>query len=280
MGTGVRTGLLLIGLVTCRLAIAGQQQDSANQGVAQQPYCDAIGEKVEHGASLTQACEFVQSLRHRLPNFICDQKMERYEDVFGRPYLRDTITAQVTHDESGERYADVKLNNKPTNAQMQKFAGSWSIGEFGGDLRVFFEPQSRAEFKFLRSADLEHTSTYIFEFKVAAADNHSWALNAQNVVTYPGFTGKIWIRSQDGRVMRLEARASELQPTSKISGFHKNISYSEIALGDGSNFVLPSNSEAVLCPWREHCWETFISFHNCHKFAAKARIVPDGAHEQ
>ena len=241
----------------------------------QKPYCEAIGNGVEHGATLSQACEFVESLHYRLPNFICDQQTERYELNLGQLVLRDVITAQVTHDTSGERYSEVKLNHKPTDAKMSDLLGMWSVGEFGADLQVVFEPQSLAKFKFVRATSIHSTPVYVYEFRVAQENNTSWTLYVQKLGTRPGLTGKLSVRQQDGAVLQFDIAAADIAPQSYLQRFNKSISYEEVALGDGSRFVLPTASTSNLCPDGNHCSRSLISFRHCHKFAAKSRIVDD-----
>ncbi|HVZ17039.1 MAG TPA: hypothetical protein VG897_07975, partial [Terriglobales bacterium] len=91
----------------------------------------------------------------------------------------------------------------------------------------------------------------------------------------PGLVGKLSVRQHDGAVMQFAIAATDLVPESYLMRFNKNISYEEMPLGDGSRFVLPTKSDSEICPAGGHCSRSLITFRNCHKFAAKSRILAD-----
>jgi hypothetical protein len=151
----------------------------------------------------------------------------------------------------------------------------WSVGEFGGDMEVIFEPQSLAEFQFVKPSSVRGVPAYVFAFRVLRKYNDTWSLNLGGRAINPGLRGKLLIARDNSAILRLEVEADELTANDLLRRFEKAIDYTDRELGDGSKFVLPTQSEANLCSVLSHCSRSLTSFENCHKFAAKSRIVPD-----
>lgn len=68
-------------------------------------------------------------------------------------------------------------------------------------------------------------------------------------------------------------------PAMPITLMKTKIDYAYVPLGDGSSFVLPTNSDVLMCSVSESdkCSHNTIRFTNWHKFRAKTRILMDAA---
>ena len=263
-------GMTGLAVVVLLLSLSAQSQETIGQS-----YCQSIAKSVNHGEELLRACEFVVSLPTKLPNVICEETTRRFEVPLGTALvLRDTISATVTHDKTGQQYSDLKVDGKPADVQMPELMGAWSVGEFAGDLRVVFDEPSAAEFKFVKEGALRSSKALIFDFKVSRANNRTWSLEAPTGSTFPGLKGKIWLNIENAQIMRLEIETADIPDEFPIKRLAKEINYADVKLGDGTNFVLPSDSVGTFCSYSiRRCSRNVLTFRNCHKFAAKARIV-------
>jgi len=246
-----------------------------SQEMAENPYCRAVANGNERGEELAKACEFVLELPQKLPNFICEETTKRFDTPEGnRLVLLETITANVTHDKSGQQYADVVINGQPFKGNIPDLIGAWSTGEFAGDLDVLFEPQLMTKFKFVKETMLRDTPVLLFEFKIARENNKTWSLVGTKRLVYPGLKGKLWLERTDSRIVRFEIETADVPDGVAMKKLSKKINYDDVLLGDGTKSVLPSDLEATYCKYSvERCAVNLVSFKNCRKFAAKARVV-------
>jgi len=252
-----------------------QQSDAKDE---YSPYCDALAKGKEHSEGLAQVCRFALSLSEKMPNVICSLKTVRYRDRgFGGMRLLDTVSAEVAYENGQERHTNLAVNGNPIDADAPQLSGGWSTGEFAGVLRDIFVPDSQPDFRFMRTGKLRSRPADVFEFHIARKDNYLWFLQAGAYKVYPGYSGKLWIDETNSQLMRLEMGDIEIDRPFPLSYFQSVIEYSEVHLGDGTNFVLPVHSEAVACrdPNRKPCYRNLLTFENWHRFVGKAKILMD-----
>ncbi len=247
----------------------------ASQEATEDPYCRAVANGNERGEELARACEFVWALPQKLPDVICEETTKRFDTPVGNTLvLMETISATVTHDKSGQQYADVSINGQPFKGSVADLIGAWSTGEFAGDLDVLFEPQSVTKFKFVKETTLREIPALLFEFKIARENNKTWSLVGGKRKVYPGLKGRLWLELTSSRILRLEVETADVPDGVAMKKLTKKINYDDLMLGDGTKFVLPVEVEATYCKYSvEKCAVNLVSFNDCHKFAAKARVV-------
>ena len=86
-------------------------------------------------------------------------------------------------------------------------------------------------------------------------------------------TGRLWLEPTTGRILRIDIEDTDLGDFA-LSSMKETIVYGDVKLGDGSSFVLPTGAEMYSCR-RDNsvCAKNVTAYENCHKFAAKSRIV-------
>jgi hypothetical protein len=122
---------------------------------------------------------------------------------------------------------------------------------------------------------LRSTQALVFDFKVGRENNRSWYLQAlSGVTTFPGYRGRIWVNKSNLQLMRLERKATEIEADFPIQQVETVIDYSDVALADGTNFVLPVQAVNITCPTMSSadCWRNQLIFKHWQKFAARARV--------
>ena len=239
-------------------------------------YCNELVEAGQHGEELTAACDFALLLSERLPNFVCKELTKRFDNPTGKALLlEDTIEATVTHDHNGQQYTDIKINGRPSNIRMTQLPGTYSEGEFFGDLKAVFDPSSTVKFKFVKEISLRSTPALEYEFHVPRRKNQMWSIQLPNRIAFPGYKGKLWLAEGTGQVLRLEIQSVEIPPDFPMLSISVEANYADVILGDGTDFVLPTDLTSTVCKDSiERCSMNQTTFRDCHKFAAKSRIVP------
>jgi VWFA-related protein len=241
------------------------------------PYCAAIAGASEHSAALAELCRFALSMPRNMPNVICDLETRRFWRAYNIAN-RDVVTATVTYANGQENYSNIQINGGAANARTLN--SSWSTGEFASILQMVFSPASDASFRFSKEARLNSTPALVFEFQVDQSSNllyylHAFYSSGWGVTLFPGYRGKVWLNKSNFQLMRLEKGASHMPASFPITHASTVIDYSNVPLGDGSDFVLPGESEIETCSSEEgaECAHNVVRFKNWHKFRAKTRIL-------
>ncbi len=255
-------------------------------------YCASRTSTSKCRAALANVCQFALSLREKLPDVICDREMKR---SWWAPGTRgkdtrvtydqehsDVVTAEVTYKGGQEYYNDIHIDGKPGDAAAAESSGPWSDGEFATILQGVFFPLSNAAFQFKKEEKLRSTPALVFDFHVAQKNNKSYYLHAAdskggNRIWFPDYHGRLWLDKTTFRLLRLE-RDTAYMAKYPITRMKTRIDYAYVALGDGSNLVLPTNSDVLVCADSqiqniERCSRNSIKFTNWHRFRAKTRIL-------
>jgi hypothetical protein len=242
-------------------------------------YCQSLKAANGSSASLTEVCQFALSTGRQFPNFICDQTTERYQP-FTNAYLHSimrlssVITSTVTYLGGQESYSNVKIDGKPTSANMMDIGGMNSEGEFATVLRNLFEPGSKVQFSFVRETTLGSKHALVFDFHVARENSH-WLIVAGKQVATPAYHGRLWVSKSPSHIMRIEQEA-EFERTFPYVSHTLTIDYADVKLGDRGLFTLPKRSNVFACLRRssEKCLRNEIRFEHCRKFTVKSRMLP------
>ncbi len=254
-------------------------------------YCASRASASKYPEALANVCQFALSLQEKLPDVICDREMKR---SWWRPGMwagrvvtddeerTDLVTANVTYRNGQEYYNDIHIDGKLVDATTAESSGDWSDGEFATILQGVFSPLSNATFRFRKQEVVRSTPVLVFDFHVAQQNNKSYYLRAAdpkggNSTWFPEYRGQIWLDKTNFHLLRLE-RETAYMPKEPITRVKTRIEYAYAALGDGSNLVLPTNSDVLVCSSSqiqniERCSRNAIKFTNWHRFRAKTRIL-------
>ena len=241
------------------------------------PYCVAIANGVQHSAALAELCRFTLSLPRMMPNVICDLETKRFWRAYNLAH-RDVVTATVAYENGEEHYSGIQING--TAAKTEVLNSSWSMGEFASILQMVFSPVSDAEFRFSQEVKLKSIPALVFEFRVDQWNNELYYLHAfyssgWGVTLFPAYHGRVWLNKSTFHLMRMERGTADIPHSFPISRATAVIDYTDVPLGDGSEFVLPGKSEIETCERGElsECAHNVVRFTNWHKFRAKTRIL-------
>lgn len=263
---GMATALLLAGTLAAQTAPSDVMAPNPLAGA-----CDALVAGTPHSDALSKVCQFSLTLPQRMPNFRCEQKTLRSVDDL--PI--DVITAIVTYVNGTESYQELASRGQSVSSTNLLGAGTWSTGQFGGDLRATFNGSNKVSFHYLSEGKLGNRRALIFQYRVAHQDVPAWQLQVAPQVVAPPYHGRLWVDESTGILLQFEAVTDELPLGFPMSNAELQIAYKDVPFGDGTSFVLPFRS-VVSGDYRDGAHNrNVIEFHNCHKFRATAHILPE-----
>jgi hypothetical protein len=184
--------------------------------------------------------EYALSYTKRLPDFICTQVTRRYVDPSGLEFWQrqDVITTRLSFFEQKEDYKVVLVNSRPVEVDYHKLGGAISAGEFGTMLKEVFEPQSRAEFEWMRWATLRGRRHHVYSYRVPKATS-KWRITYQNSLDIvPGYKGSIYVDAENTTISRIRLEAEGIPPSFPVQQAVIELDYDAVPIG-GGNYMLP-----------------------------------------
>ncbi len=237
-------------------------------------YCRSLALGNARPKALQSVCQFSLSVQPKLPNYICDEKLQRWSPDPGR--LPEMVEAEVAFVDGRESYSNVRINGKssPTMSSPGN-VGISSAGEFGTQLRNLFAPENKAKFKFRKEVNLNAKPALLFAFEIMEGENRSFKVwTIDGTTTRPGYNGSMWVDKSTLRPLRMEMASRPLR--SQTGVFHHvsfDTDYREVDLADGSTFLLPHKANVNACLSASMCFRNKLEFSNWRKFAAKSKII-------
>jgi len=282
---GLAVSALLLGTVLASTATLGQDGAASSEAATQAGGAPGNNANCERYAAgdpslepISKLCDFALSYRHRLPDFIVEQRVTS-EGMSSKT----VITAQVTFEKGLEHYSRVTVDGRaaPVSSITEKLPSSLgfsSTGEFGPALVDLFQVPDAVHFRFLKFSTSHGVPVAIYEFNVPAEKNSFWIIRLPEGRTLkPEFTGLVWLQKQTGSLLREEMEPENLPSSSDITSAKTAIDYAMTPVGDAGTFLLPVKSESTLCNQGVYgmgaCTTNTLVFHGYRKFGATTRIL-------
>jgi hypothetical protein len=180
----------------------------------------------------------------------------------------------VTYEDGKESYRDIKSNGQPVTDTKLVNSGTWSTGQFGGDVRSLFDTSNKVDFQFVNQSQLDGRRVLLFRYRIAHQDVRMWRLHVQNQVSAPPYHGQLLIDEDSGTLLRLQVVATEIPRAFPMRTAEVETDYEAVSFADGTSFVLPIESVINASDHDGRHNSNVLQFRNCHKFRATARIVP------
>jgi len=228
---------------------------------------------IPHEEVLRNVRRYAVTVPQRMPNFTCQQETSRF--LGGALDQTDTITGVVTYEDGMESYKELKSNGQPVTDAKWLSPGTWSTGQFGGDVRYLFDTSNKVSFQFVNESKIDGRRVLTFQYRVAHQHVPSWRLRVRDQVVAPPYHGQLWIDEDTGNLLRLQVVATEIPRSFPMRRADLQIDYGDVLFGDGTSFVLPLKSVANSADRDGSQNRNVLQFRNCHKFRATARIVPE-----
>lgn len=188
-----------------------------------------------------------------MPDFVVKQLITRSDAYAGtgnwKPYDNLVIAVSYSTDK-GEQYKVLAKNGAPvtdsvTANSYSGLDGATSGGEFVEDLKKIFEPTSKTKFDLLTTDLVRGRRTVVYEYEIAIENNKDGGvgLKGSSYQTTPaGEKGRIWVDRDDFRVLKIEYKLTDIEPTFPVKAVTKSIDYDMVEIA-GEKYLLPTLSD-------------------------------------
>lgn len=210
----------------------------------------------------------------KLPDFICDQVVVRYESKTRKPEWKqkDRVQVELTYAGGKEDYRNIRVNGKRLKKGSPEDSGSWSTGEFGSTLADIMASNTDARFR-LRNEESTAAGlkAKVFNFSVAQANSH-WTIRYGRSVR-PAYNGALWIDPESARVLRIEMDSRQLPVDYDFDKVEMSVDYGWVII-NAQRYLLPVKSEVLACQTHSFsCMRNTIEYRNYRKFAVESQLL-------
>ncbi len=220
---------------------------------------------------IERAREVAFEFSEKLPNFICEEFMARFSQRGSDRQALDVVSAEIIFDNGQESYRNVKINDRPTDQNLQEIDGTWSTGEFASTLLGLFQPDTHAQFRSGGPSSISGLSAEVYDFQVRSENSH-WKVQAGSQALYPAYQGSVWVDPETARVLRVEMQARNLPSDFLMDSVESSVDYATVMIG-GTSFLLPVHAESLGCERSSsECSHNIIDFRNYHEFKVDVKI--------
>lgn len=222
---------------------------------------------------LDRAREAAFEFNEKLPAFICDEFVRRYESKTLKPEwkLRDRVQVELAYTKGKEEYRNIRLNGKPLKRGTPEDSGSWSTGDFGSTLMSIFESTRREDFRLRGDSEEAGIKARVYDFSVPK-ERSQWTIRYGYAVK-PAHEGSLWIDPDSARVLRIELSSRRLPANYEIDKVEMTVDYDWVDIA-GTRYLLPVRSENLACfRGTLTCTKNEIEFKNYRKFEVESQVL-------
>ena len=221
----------------------------------------------------------VRDYLDELPDFICNQVVERYYDFEARGAWdkADTLTYELTYNRKRESYKPINAVGRPVTRPLDQAGGAYSTGDFASGLASLFDEETKTVFKPAGKDRLGNHPTVLYDFTVAR-ENSKLTVKAEGAATIvSGYSGTIWVDEETKRVLRIDQAVDDLPAGYPVTNSESSVDYDVIKLrGLDVDFLLPIRAEFIIADRRQRKYfRNLLYFKFYRKFETDIKIVDD-----
>ncbi len=222
-----------------------------------------------------------------MPDFVVKQQIQRSEAYAGTGNFRnlDRLVVAVSYRASGqEEYKVLSLNGAIQNdpqpkGSYEEAGGTSSTGEFVTVLATVFKPESETRFQYVDSDVIRGRKTFMVDFDIEKdkAKQQIVSSGATTVSTIAGMRGRIWIDSENFRILRIDSEATQIPETFPVRSAKRLIDYDWTVIA-GEKYLLPLISDVRLTHRESKAvYETrnLIRFKDYQKYGTDVTVVEE-----
>lgn len=228
-----------------------------------------------------------------MPDFVVKQVIARSEAYAGTGNWQplDTVIIATSYStEKGEQYKVLAVNGAPVESEKSgsyaNLNGSTTGGEFVDALDKLFKPESKTTFKLVTTDTVRNQPSLVFEYEIMLENNKNGSVGFKtpnglkdfSFTTVPaGEKGRVWIDRKDGRVLRIEFKATSIPSDFKVRAYESTIDYDWVQIGT-EKFLLPtvSDNRFTSAEGRQLFQErNLIRFKNYQRYGTDVVILDD-----
>jgi hypothetical protein len=223
---------------------------------------------------LVRAYEVAHEFNSTLPNFVCDEVVDRFESN-SKPAKwkkKDKVEVDLMYVNGKEDYSNPRINGKPFKGASITDTGTWSRGDWGTTLIEVLAGQT----EFTKRPPGKDQDV-IAGIPAEIYDLHVKKENSRWTIDYgtpfkPEFTGSIWVDPVTARVLRIEKQARRIDPKYEIDAAETVVQYGWVSIGS-EKYLMPAESSSMACQrYTNKCTRNDMVFTNYRKFSAESSI--------
>jgi hypothetical protein len=227
-----------------------------------------------------------------MPDFVVKQIITRSASYAGTGNWKpiDTVIIAVSYStERGEQYKVLALNGAPVESEKgsnySNLEGSTTGGEFVDALQKLFKPESKTRFDIVTTDMIRSRACLVFDYEILLENSKdgvgfktpSGAKNFTFTTVPAGEKGRVWIDRNDGRVLRIEYKATDIPKDFLVRAFESSVDYDWVTIAD-EKFLLPVLSDAKFTSYEDgkmYQSRNLIRFKNYQRYGTEVKILDD-----
>jgi hypothetical protein len=229
-------------------------------------------------AAIHHARVYALNYTAHLPDFLCNETVERFEDREGKGNWdkKDVLGVRLGYLDHVEDYKLITLNGRPTTQSFQSIRGAWSQGEFGSLMLEIFAPNSHAQFHWDHWTHLRNHLTQVYSYRVRKSDSHyklAFGTGATPTEVQVGEEGFIYLDGDSLDIVRVTDNATDIPMDFAVRQAVRVLDYAVQEVG-GKPYVLPLHAEVRMGTGYVHT-KNEVVFSGFRKFQGESTITFD-----
>lgn len=221
----------------------------------------------------------VRDYLEELPDFICQQEVQRYYDIDGSGAWEkaDTLTYELTYNRKQESLKPINAVGRPVTKAVGQTGGAFSTGNFAVSLAAIFDPKTKTVFTAAGKDRLGNRQTLIYDYRVPK-ETSSLTVQAEGAPQIiAGYSGSIWIDAEKKLVLRIEQAVDDLPKSYPVTNSDSIIDYDMVKLrGIDVESLLPIRAEFMIGDRRmRQQSRNLIYFKFYRKFETDIKFIDD-----
>ena len=218
----------------------------------------------------------VRDYLDELPDFICQQDIQRYFDYDGSGAWEkaDTLVYELTYNRKRESYKPINSVGRPVTRPLDDVKGAYSTGDFASGLASLFDLETKALFKPAGKERLGNRQALIYDFTVPK-ESSKLVLKAEGAdPLITGYSGTVWIDVETKKVLRIDQALDDIPKSNPVTHSESSVDYDIIKLrGLDVDFLLPTSAEFIIADRRQkHYFRNLIHFKFYRKFETDIKL--------
>lgn len=237
-----------------------------------------IPSREEMTAAIHHAREFAFRYAANLPDFICDEKIVRYENVHDSFHSgwqkRDSLGLRLSIENGKENDKLVTYNDKPTARTLEALGGAQTSGEFGAMMIQILDPARKGKYRWDHWTLLRNRPTQVYSYRIDAADSAYvlvFGTPAGRSETTPAMEGMLYLDGETNDIVRIANRAADIESSFPVRQAWTTLDYAAQEVG-GKRYILLLRAETRLATERIHT-RNMVEFTGYRKFEGESSIT-------
>jgi hypothetical protein len=244
----------------------------------------SAGKVVETGPQppdpfIEETRKVVRDYLDELPDFICQQEIQRYVDLDGSGAWEraDRLVYELTYNRKHESYRPINSIGRPITRPLEEAGGATSTGDFASTLANLFDVETKTVFKPAGKDRLGARQAILYDFKVKK-ESSKLVVKAGGVDPLTvGYSGTVWIDAETKKVLRIDEATYDLPRSHPFAYCERSVDYDIVRLrGLDVDFLLPIRAEAIIANrGRTNHSRNVMHFKFYRKFETDIKISED-----